>query len=299
MNTPISLVRTMGFWQTLILSLFLLAFPAMSLAGEPAVPDPGSGSGPKTVDASAPSPSTVELALPAAPQGADDPDKDWHVVWYPGYIWFTGFAGSVGAGNQIAEVDAKFTDIADEINLGYMTALDVRHRRIGVLFDFNYADLGDSKAAPRDILYSSASVDTKQVILSPELYFRVLENKRGSLDLTGGLRYWHLENDLKLHGALLPDAIISSSDDWADAIFGMRSRVNLDEEGKWFIPFKTDFGAGGSDFTWHVFGGIGRNIGKRSVVTIGYRHLDVDRRAGGKVFDVGIGGFLLGVGLSF
>src|SRR4029077_3344828 len=97
------------------------------------------------------------------------------------------------------------TPFLDKVNIGYMTALDVRKNRVGILTDFEYVDLSsDEISTPFGVLFSSAHSDSQMYILDPEIYGRVVDSPKGFVDAFGGIRYWHLRSNLDLRPGLLP-----------------------------------------------------------------------------------------------
>jgi len=221
--------------------------------------------------------------------------SDWHINWVPGYLWLSGVSGNVGVAGRTIPVSASFSDVFDKLNIGIMTALDVRKNRIGVLTDFQYLDLSsDEIATPFGKLFSSAHTDAQQYVLDPEIYGRVFESRKGFVDALGGIRYWHLRTNLDLRAGLLPAFHASDSRDWVDPVMGARFRANL---GKGlFVMLKGDaggFGAG-SQVTWQVYTGVGKEFRRRYAVFVGYRRLSVDYRDGGFIYDTNMNGMLLG-----
>jgi hypothetical protein len=68
-----------------------------------------------------------------------------------------------------------------------------------------------------------------------------------------------------------------------------------------YLAAKADIGGfgPGSGLSWQLFGGVGLNLGRRIFTVLGYRHLDVDYRKDGFVFDVALSGFVGGYGFRF
>jgi hypothetical protein len=46
----------------------------------------------------------------------------------PFYLWFSGLQGSLGAGGFVAPLNAGFSDIFSQLNIGLMTNLDILRR---------------------------------------------------------------------------------------------------------------------------------------------------------------------------
>jgi hypothetical protein len=125
----------------------------------------------------------------------------------------------------------------------------------------------------------------------------VAEGERGTVDVLGGFRFFHISHELQFLPGILPGTTRGASDNWATPVFGMRFRLNLDKEKKWYMPVMGD--AGGPILTWQIMGGVGRDFKKRYTMFAGYRHMAVDRRNEAKVFDVRMSGPLLGFGVKW
>ena len=147
----------------------------------------------------------ISQSDPASPSKDIASQSDWHITWVPAYLWLSGVGGYVGVAGKTIPVSASFSDVFDKLNIGYMTALDVRKNTVGVLADFQYIDLSsDEISTPFGVLFSSAHTDAQQYILDPEIYGRVFEAPKGSVDVLSGIRYWHLRSSLDLRPGLLP-----------------------------------------------------------------------------------------------
>jgi len=250
---------------------------------------------------------SMPSATPVAPQGPAGSTDRWRVTWAPFYLWMSGFSGTVGTRGRATPVDASFWDLLQDLNFAYATNLDVGKGRFGVNIDLQYMDLGDDVTFSPGILFSAADVDAKLFILDPEFYVRAVESERGTFDILAGFRYWHLDADIDFQpGILLPATSVSGGDDWVDPIIGIRFRVNLDQNKKWFLPVKADIGGFdvGSDYTWQVFAAIGRNVtllGHPAALIMGYRKIYVDRQAnnGESILKAGLSGPILGFTVSF
>jgi hypothetical protein len=243
-----------------------------------------------------------DLSAPESASPSDPPasQSDWHIVWVPAYLWLSGVNGNLGVAGKAIPVSASFSDVFDKTNIGYMTAFDIRRKRVGLLTDFQYIDLSsDEISTPFGLLYSSAHTDSQQYILDPELYGRAYESPKLSVDGFAGIRYWHLRSNLDLRPGILPAFHASSSQDWVDPVLGARFRVNLKKG--WFAMLKGDGGGfnAGSQVTWQIYTGAGKEFKQRYSLFLGYRHLSVDYRNGGFIYDVGLSGTLLGFSIRF
>ena len=247
-----------------------------------------------------PGPSNAEPPPTASPlnapdQAQSDPGDKWQFQVTP-YLWFAGFKGTIGIRGQTAHVDVGLGDILDHLNFGFTGAFEARKRKFIVLTDMLYLKVSAENATPGR-LFSSVKSTVRNLTLDPEVGYRVVEKDGASLDVMGGIRFWHLSDRLLFTPGLLPQLEISGSKNWVDAVFGMRARARLSR--KWFVTGKGDFGGGGSDFTCQLFGGAGADVGNIGALIVGYRYLHVNYDRSGFLFDVGVKGPIVGFGFKF
>jgi hypothetical protein len=148
-------------------------------------------------------------------------------------------------------------------------------------------------------LFSSATAEFKTFVLDPEVGYRVAANqeKGRSLDLLGGIRIWHLRVDLELDPGLLSAWSASRSKAWADAVFGARGRFAVSQRIRLFG--KADLGAGASEFTYQLFGGVAFDLSRRFSLVGAYRVLHVDYDKDNVLFDMSLTGPVLGASFRF
>ena len=69
-----------------------------------------------------------------------------------------------------------FTDVFKQLNIGYMSLLDIRYKRVGLLTDLIFMSVSsDQYSTPVGALYTGFTANAKELIVDPELYFRVIE----------------------------------------------------------------------------------------------------------------------------
>lgn len=227
--------------------------------------------------------------------------SNWHVDWIPFYLWFSGLQGSVGAAGQVVPVDVSFSDVFQRLNIGYMTDLDVRYKRVGLLTDLIFMSVSsDQQTTPVETpFYSGFTANAKQFILDPELYFRVIERDRGSIDVVAGGRFWHLNNSIDLLAGTQPATSVGQTQFWVDPVVGARFRLNLAKG--FFISLKGDAGGFGvgSKATYQIYTGVGKEFKKKYSAMLGYRYLDVNYQNLGFTYDVHMNGALAGFNIRF
>jgi len=237
---------------------------------------------------------------PKKVKNPNPPPSDWHVDWEPFYLWFSGLSGNVGAGGYVAPVSVSFSSVIDQLNIGLMTNLDVRRKRVGVFTDLIFISLSsDQKTTPIDDTYIGFTANAKELIVDPELYFRVVDLPLVSIDAIGGGRIWHLNNSLDLIPPGTNPTIVTAgqTQGWVDPVFGARFRLKLNKG--FFVNVNGDAGGFGvgSQLTYQTYAGIGKEFKKKFSMLVGYRYLFVNYKNGGFLYDVHMQGLQAGFGL--
>jgi hypothetical protein len=229
------------------------------------------------------------------PQAAD-PEK-WHFQLTP-YLWIAGVSGRVGIANLTVDVNTGITDSDVDLNFGFMGSFEARKNKFIIVTDLQYSNLGAGRATPGP-LFSTAGGDFKTFILDPEVGYRIVDNpeKGASIDVLGGVRFWHLKTDLTFNAGLLNTTTVTASRNWVDGVAGIRGKAHLSK--RLFVTGKADLGGGGSNFTYQLFAGVGFLVGKRYALIAGYRDLDVNYNKDAFLFDNALHGPILGFGIKF
>jgi hypothetical protein len=226
------------------------------------------------------------------------PDEDkWQLGFTP-YLWIAGINGTAGIANRTVEVDSGITASNVHLNFGFMSTFEARKNKFVLLTDLQYSNLGTERPTPGP-LFSSATAEFKTFILDPEVGYRIAGNpERGnSIDILGGIRYWHLKSELHFTAGVLPSLDLNASRNWVDAVGGVRAKIHLSP--KVFLTGKVDLGGGGSKFTYQLLGGGGYQINKNFALVGGYRALHVDYDKDNFLFDMTLAGPIMGVGIKF
>lgn len=122
------------------------------------------------------------------------PGKDpngWSFMIEP-YVWALGLEGQVGvAGLPPSHVGASSIDVLRHLDWGIFSKAEIRKGRWGILGDGLFAQLSAS-GDPAGRLYRSANVTIQQGLVSLALAYRVIDDRRGFLDVYAGGRYNYL-----------------------------------------------------------------------------------------------------------
>jgi hypothetical protein len=235
---------------------------------------------------------------PKAPPSSSTEPSDWHVDWIPFYLWFSGLSGNVGAGGYTTPVNVSFSDVLKDLNIGLMTGLDVRRKRVGLTTDLIFMNLSSDQNATPVGAFSGFTANVKELILQPELYYRVLERDKGTIDAEAGFRYWHMNNSLDLMQGSATPVTVGQTQGWVDPTLGARFRLNLPKTS--FATVKGDVGGfgAGSSLSWQIYAVVGKEFKRRFSAMLGYRYLFVDYTNGGFVYDVHMSGLIAGLGIK-
>jgi hypothetical protein len=205
--------------------------------------------------------------------------------------------GRVGIGDRTADVEASFANVLDHLHFAFMNVVDATwNSKLVVLTDLVYVDLRGEHATPGP-LFSSVRPNHRLFLLTPEAGYRVFNASRASVDVLGGIRYWHARTELQFQPGLLPGTDVQLARGWVDGILGLRGKAYLPRN--WWISGYGDLGGGGSNFTYQLIGIAGVDLHRHYAIVFGYRYLNVDYDRERFLFDTTLKGPLLGFTFKF
>jgi hypothetical protein len=233
------------------------------------------------------------VSAQAAPATAMD--GRWHFTVAP-YFWFSGLDGTVSM-KGIAEVpvNASFSDIWDNFDIGMLGRFEGRKDRWGFGVDLVYLNLGAGVAEGRPILGQlGLEADLRQLVAEGFGAYRVVWSERGGyLDVIAGLRY--VGTKAGLNGQRLDGADFESTKqkiDWVDPLAGARFRIPFGS--RVGLTGRTDIAGLGSKLSWNVLASLDVALSRHWTLGAGYRHFDVeyDEESGGErqLYDVAYSG---------
>ena len=247
------------------------------------------------------------LLTAAAASAAAGGPSDWQFGAML-YDWLPSVSGDLdhplprdtGGGSVSVDVDK----ILDALQFTLMASFEARKGDWSVFTDVIYLDLaGDeskSVALPGDRLSPVLDADLELTgwVWTLAGGYTVWRSGRSYLDVLAGARLLALDTELTLagEGPFRRARKASDSVDLWDGIVGVTGRVALND--RWFVPYYADVGAGGSDFTWQMAGGVGYAFDWGEVMLL-YRHLQYDQGDDELLKDVSFGGGMLGVNFRF
>ena len=122
------------------------------------------------------------------------PGKDpngWSFVIEP-YVWAMGVEGKTGVGGLPAmSVNVDAIKVLKHLDWAIFSKAEIRKGRWGILADGYYAALSGSGDLG-GVLYKSGSLQMQQGLASLALAYRIIDDRRGFLDVYAGARYNYL-----------------------------------------------------------------------------------------------------------
>lgn len=239
---------------------------------------------------------TVTPALAADPVRPDG-GGDWSFTTSL-YLWGTGLEGDIAQfGLPAVHVDSSFSDILDDLDFALMAMGEARKDRFSVFGDLMYTKISPGSATPRGILADSVELTSETTAALLGAGYAVIQTERGHLDVVAAARLWHASTDIAFTGGVLDGVSRRDSDQWVDALAGVRGRYMLND--KFHLAGWGLVGAGQADLDWEVAVVIGYEFSDRFAAMAGYRALGVDYEEDGFEFDVAQQGPLLGAVFRF
>lgn len=239
------------------------------------------------------------------------------------YLWLPNVNGTLKysvppGGNGAPEVVVGPNDYLQNLQAVLMLAGEARKGRWSVVSDVIYLDFGSEESSVRAVNFGGASVGTSlnantrssldglQWMLAGG--YTVVQTPSVTLDVLAGFRYlgieantqWQLTGTVSGPGGAQTfpaSGRISKRTDLWDAIVGVRGRMRLGE-GRWFVPYHLDVGAGSSSITWQGLLGIAYAF-EWGDATLGYRHLYYDQSGDKFVQNFRFSGPSLGAAFRF
>ena len=206
------------------------------------------------------------------------------------YGWLTGINADLMVDGLETSVDASFSDILDNLDMGAMVYYETWDESTGFYLNYIYARLGDTIQRP----LIEVDWQVKQSIVEAGALLRK-GNPERPVDVVIGIRYVDLDTDV----TLTPGGSGSVGDSWVDPIVGARYTTALSD--KWKFAARGDVGGliFGSDFSWSLSGVFRYRMSPQWDFGLGYRYLDMDRDGDDFGFDGNMSGPLIGVAYGF
>lgn len=223
------------------------------------------------------------------------------------YMWATGMKGHISPFRRLPTISVHktFSDVVDDLDFGGFANIWGRYERFVVSGDLMYVSTSDSHsftALPHVPLPPNISVTAKvkstQLMAALMGGYRVVDTPDFSLDALGGVRFWHISNDVTA-SALGMNVSYGESFSWVDPMVGARAFLHLGDKAS--LHAQADIGGfnAGSDLTWSVLATVNYAFTDHFSVSAGYKVIDVNYDRRGHVFDTRLSGPVLGFTYRF
>lgn len=224
------------------------------------------------------------------PQSSDQqphPSKKWEFSTI-GYVWFAGAWGKTDVIGPVppVDLDLPFGKVLKAFKFAFMGAAEAKHDRIVILGDLTYIHLGTHEGIGiRDPDFLEGKVDSKTSEVTLLAGYRVVDDKKVTLDLLAGGRLNFFKVSIKLEGPNR-EADGSTKQTWLDPLIGARVAAPLG--GKWSLALYGDVGGiiAGSDVTWQAVPSINYQLNPKMSIGGGWRYFKVNFRNGDFLYDV-------------
>lgn len=224
--------------------------------------------------------------------------ENWRFVaavnlYFPDISGSTSFPSSGGGAS--ATLDAQ--TILDNLKMAFMGSFEASKGPWGLFTDVLYMDIGDSRSGFREISIgglpipadasASADYDLKGWVWALGGTWHAITDPAATLDVIAGARWLDVTQTLdwtitgNVASIPLPGRAGNSRvelSNW-DGFVGVKGRVALTADRKWFAPYYVDVGAGDSKLTWQAWGGVGYSFGWGDVVA-SWRYIDWEMKSG-------------------
>jgi hypothetical protein len=218
--------------------------------------------------------------------------KDWEFILIP-YGWLTSISEDIVVNGRGADAHATFIDLLEHLDIAAMFHGELWWKgKFGIYADTMFSKLAINKDVTLK-RFASVNANLTTTFFIEEFgglyrvgtwpvgspYNQFVQRSKPSVtfDILAGGRYWHLNNELDIHGPLgiLPSEI-DQSQNWFDFIVGGRARLEFYK--KLFLELTTDTGgfdlSFSSKFSWNVLAVVGYELAwYRITPLIGFRAL--------------------------
>jgi hypothetical protein len=235
------------------------------------------------------------LVLAAALGSSAASANDWEWSVTP-YLWAISTELSTAV-DLPPDGQQKFGDILDKLDFAAQVHVEGSGGRWGFLVDATTLHTSDRTTRNEFDVKSDATT----TLVEAAAVLTGGDPETGAVDLIFGARILGVELDLTVRDGEGGDVVATPAldDTLTDAMFGVRYRTMLND--RWSFSARADAASGDTDFTSNLSLVLGRNIGKRGTLRVGYRYLDVQFERGKELLDpsLTISGPMVGYSFNF
>jgi hypothetical protein len=215
--------------------------------------------------------------------------EEWDVTLTP-YLWAAGIDGQIDIGAQSATVSYAFSDLLKDLNFASEALVEVNRGRW-----VNWAQIDHLRLENGDVSVgaTNANIESNVTMLAIGTGYRFDSSSRSTIDVLIGMRYFGMDNKLKISGV----GNVHGHSNLYDAILTLRPRLHFSD--RWALSPTMSIGTGDTDLVFEMSPQLLYTISDRLDVRFGYRKLDYDFKDGSNEADITISGLIAGVGIKF
>lgn len=195
------------------------------------------------------------------------------------YLWMQGTHGTVDALAHEIGFKASPIDLFQRAKLGAQQLLIAQHNRLSITGDILWTPIeiksSNSLLNPAPEMLSQAHYNP--LTITPEVGYRVIDNRRIQIDGLTGFRYWHLGADFTL-APIAGGGSLSKSLNWVDPLAGARIKFPISRKLTAAIQGDTGGWGVGSQLDYQLLGALSYRIKPRWAVDAGWRYMYTDYR---------------------
>lgn len=181
--------------------------------------------------------------------------------------WATAWNGSVSIGATSPGTVEELDDSYDQLHTG--VSIETGRAPWSILFDGSYTSFGAEVPPPLPV-FASTPVEVRMASIQAAAGYRILDARRGSIDLLAGASYQHLEAEYLFTNP------VSRELNWIDPSIGFRARLELLRNMS--LSTRAEIGGFdvGSDHFLQVEIGLGYQFSDHISLELYYRHLEAE-----------------------
>ena len=237
--------------------------------------------------------STVSLGIHSRVASAQDADKmAWSIipyVWAPTTKLDLSFQDTDLGGGRIS-VD----DLLDVLDAAFMVHVEGGRGNWSAFGDLTYLETSDKEKRP----LLTIDIEGEQTFLDAAVAYWP-DGVGSSLNVFGGVRYSSLEDQYRFNLGDSQLARRKSSEDYYDALLGLRYRFDLAE--RWSVLTRGDFSFGDSEGTFLVQTSVAYRVGARrqNRIIFGYQYKEAEYESGDLTTEYTYHGLVAGFNFRF
>lgn len=234
----------------------------------------------------------------------DDFAEGWRYRSRPG-LWLAGMEGTVGKGNHKADVDASFSDLMDNLNIGLSTDFEVGKGPWSLIVFGLWQNFENDATTPGGF---DGDIEADFAIVEAALAFKLIDEQFGdadglaprfTLEVLGGARWTYLSLEVDINEGPFADTNAERDRDWIDPYAGLRGRFDFSENFNVSVMGTAGGFGVGSDFAWSANAMFEYRFTRKIGAYVGYRAISYDYDEDGFIWDVTLHGPTLGLTLRW